>query len=49
MTRVLLRRAGAAPGLPLAEAQRRVDGLGLGAEVAIRVSKRARRLLLRMR
>jgi len=48
MTRVLLRRAGAAPGLPLAEAQRRADGLGLGAEVAIRVSKRARRLLLRM-
>jgi len=48
MTRVLLRRAGAAPGLPLAEAQRRADGLGLGAEVAIRVSKRARRLLLRI-
>ena len=48
MTRALSRRAGAVPGLPLAEAQRRADGLGLGAEVAIRVSKRARRLLLRM-
>ena len=48
MTRALSRRAGAVPGLPLAEAQRRADGLGLGATVAIRVSKRARRLLLRM-
>ena len=48
MTRTLSRRAGAVPGLPLAEAQRRADGLGLGAPVAIRVSPRARRLLLRM-
>src|SRR3954467_8969864 len=48
MTRALSRGAGAAPGLPLAEAQRRADGLGLAAKVAIRVSKRARRLLLRM-
>ena len=48
MTRALSRGAGAVPRLPLAEAQRRADGLGLGATVAIRVSKRARRLLLRM-
>ena len=48
MTRALSRGAGAVPRLPLAEAQRRADGLGLGATVAIRVSTRARRLLLRM-
>jgi hypothetical protein len=48
MLRALSRRAGAVPGLSLAEAQRRAEGLGLGAPVAIRVSPRARRLLLRM-
>ena len=48
MTRALSHGAGAVPRLPLAEAQRRADGLGLGAKVAIRVSPRARRLLLRM-
>jgi predicted metal-dependent hydrolase len=35
-------------GLSLEEAQRRADGLALGAPVALRVSPRARRLLLRM-
>ena len=48
MLRALSRRAGVVPGLSLAEAQRRAEGLGLGAPVAIRVNPRARRLLLRM-
>ncbi len=48
MLRALSRRVGALPGLSLAEAQRRADGLELGAPVAIRVNPRARRLLLRM-
>lgn len=48
MTGALSRRAGAGPGLSLAEAQIRADGLDLGAPVAIRVNPRARRLLLRM-
>jgi predicted metal-dependent hydrolase len=48
MTPASLRRAGAVPGLSLAEAQLRADGLGLGAPVAIRFSPRARRMLLRM-
>jgi predicted metal-dependent hydrolase len=47
------RRAGAGsglslPGLSLAEAQRGEDCLGLGAPVMLRVSPRARRLLLRL-
>jgi predicted metal-dependent hydrolase len=37
-----------AAGLSLAAAQRRADGLALGAPVALRFSPRARRLLLRM-
>src|SRR5215208_2097179 len=48
MLRGLSRRAGAVPGLSIAEAQRRAEGLRLGAPVAVRVSPRARRLLLRM-
>jgi predicted metal-dependent hydrolase len=48
MTRVLSRGAVAVAGLSLEEAQLRADGLQLGAKVAIRVSPRARRLLLRM-
>jgi predicted metal-dependent hydrolase len=48
MLLALSRRAGIVPGLSLAEAQRRAEGLGLGAPVAIRVNPRARRLLLRM-
>jgi predicted metal-dependent hydrolase len=48
MLRALSRGAGVVPGLSLAEAQRRAEGLGLGAPVAIRVNPRARRLLLRM-
>jgi predicted metal-dependent hydrolase len=48
MIRALSRRAGAAAGLSLEEAQLRADGLQLGAPVAIRVSPRARRLLLRV-
>ena len=48
MLRASSRRAGVVPGLSLAEAQRRAEGLGLGAPVAIRVNPRARRLLLRM-
>lgn len=46
MRRALSRRAG--PGLSLAEAQRRADELEFGAPVRLRVSRRARRLLLRM-
>jgi predicted metal-dependent hydrolase len=42
------RRTTASVGLSLEEAQRRADGLDLGAAVALRVSPRARRLLLRM-
>lgn len=48
MTRALSRGAAVVAGLSLAEAQLRADGLQLGAPVAVRVSPRARRLLLRM-
>jgi predicted metal-dependent hydrolase len=48
MLRAISRGAGTVPALSLAEAQCRVEGLKLGAPVAIRVSPRARRLLLRM-
>src|SRR3954451_24965188 len=48
MARTSLRRACGVAALSLAEAQRRADRLDLGAPVAIRVSPRARRLLLRM-
>jgi predicted metal-dependent hydrolase len=48
MTRILARGTGGVAGLSLEEAQRRADGLDLGATVALRVSPRARRLLLRM-
>jgi predicted metal-dependent hydrolase len=48
MLRASSRSAGAISGLSLERAQRRADELQLGAPVAIRVSSRARRLLLRM-
>ena len=47
-SRAARRGAGAGSGLSLAEAQNRAEGLGLGAPVTLRVSPRARRLLLRM-
>jgi predicted metal-dependent hydrolase len=46
--RLEVRRPALSPTLSLTEAQRRADRLALGAPVAIRVSPRARRLLLRM-
>ncbi|MGD9614084.1 MAG: M48 family metallopeptidase [Alphaproteobacteria bacterium] len=48
MTRASSHRAGAVPGLSLVETQSRAEGLQIGAPVAIRISPRARRLLLRL-